>query len=65
MINKDSVLKNLEIGLDFESKARDACEEIMSFFDDKETRDTIRYIRDDEVKHIGLVKELIRLITKY
>lgn len=65
MMDKDSVLKNLTLGLDFETKARDACEEIMSFFDDKPTVDTIRYIRDDEVKHIGLVKELMRIIKKY
>ncbi len=65
MMDKESVIKNLNLGLDFETKARDACEEIMSFFDDKETLDTIRYIRDDEVKHIGMVKELIRIIKKY
>ena len=64
-MDKESVIKNLNLGLDFETKARDACEEIMSFFDDKETLDTIRYIRDDEVKHIGMVKELIRIIKKY
>ncbi|MFA5022381.1 MAG: hypothetical protein WC508_04855 [Patescibacteria group bacterium] len=64
-MNKEAILKNLNEGLDFENKAQAACEEIMSFFDDKQTLDTIRYIRDDEVKHIGLVKELIRLVSKY
>ncbi|MFA6410434.1 MAG: hypothetical protein WCW26_02545 [Candidatus Buchananbacteria bacterium] len=64
-MSKNSVIENLNKGLDFESKAQDACEEIMSFFEDKQTLDTIRYIRDDEVKHIGLVKELIRVINKY
>lgn len=64
-MNKESIITNLNQGLDFETKARDACEEIMSFFDDKATLDMIRYIRDDEVKHIGMVKELIRIIKKY
>jgi rubrerythrin len=64
-MNKELILQNLNRGLEFEQQAQDACEEIMSFFDDKPTLDTIRYIRDDEVKHIGLVKELIRIINKY
>lgn len=64
-MNKELALKNLKQGLDWEEKAQSACEEIMSFFKDKQTLDTIRYIRDDEVKHIGLVRELIRIINKY
>jgi rubrerythrin len=64
-MEKNSILKNLNDGLGFEEQARETCEELMSFFEDKNTVDAIRYIRDDEVKHIGLVKELIRLINKY
>jgi len=64
-MNKESILENLEKGLDLEEKAQGACEEIMTFFQDKQTLDKIRYIRDDETKHIGLVKELIRIINKY
>ncbi len=64
-MNKDSILKNFNQGLDWEEKAQGACEEIMSFFEDKQTLDMIRYIRDDETKHIGLVKEIIRIINKY
>lgn len=64
-MSKEIVIKNLEEGLDLEQKAQGACEEIISFFDDKQTQDAIRYIRDDEIKHIALVKELIRIINKY
>ncbi|MFA6322865.1 MAG: hypothetical protein WCX71_05360 [Candidatus Buchananbacteria bacterium] len=64
-MTKESILNNLNHGLAFEEGAREACEEIMSFFEDKKTKDTIRYVRDDELKHIGLVKELIRLVSKY
>ncbi|MFA6382391.1 MAG: hypothetical protein WCX08_03955 [Candidatus Buchananbacteria bacterium] len=64
-MTKESILENLNNGLEFEDKARGSCEEIMSFFDDKATQDTIRYIRDDEVKHLALVKEIIRIINKY
>lgn len=64
-MTKDSILKNLDQGLDLEQKAQGSCEEIISFFSDKQTQDAIRYIRDDETKHIGLVKELIRIINKY
>lgn len=64
-MNQEWILNSLKQGLDWEEKAQGACEEIMSFFSDKQTLDTIRYIRDDEVKHIGLVKELIRIINKY
>jgi len=64
-MTRDSIIQNLNLGLEFEQKAQAACEEIMSYFSNKQTLDTIRYIRDDEVKHIGLVKELIRLISKY
>ena len=48
-----------------EEQAQGSCEELMSFFEDKETVDNIRIIRDDETKHIGLVKELIRIAKKY
>lgn len=64
-MKKESILNNLNKGLDLEERAQGSCEEIMSFFEDKQTLDAIRYIRDDEVKHIGLVKELIRIINKY
>jgi len=64
-MTKEGILKNLELGLDLEDKARNSCEELMSFFSDKSTQDMIRYIRDDEVKHIGLVKELMRIVNKY
>ena len=64
-MNKQDILKILEQGLTLEEQAQGSCEEIMSFFDDKQTQDAIRYVRDDEVKHIGLVKELIRIINKY
>ena len=64
-MTKDGIIKNLEQGLALEERARDSCEEIMSFFSDKQTQDAIRYIRDDEVKHIGLVKEARRIINKY
>ena len=64
-MNKESILKNLEKGLEFEELAKESCEEIMSFFSDKQTLDAIRYVRDDETKHIGLVKELRRVINKY
>jgi hypothetical protein len=64
-MTKEAIIKNLEQGLGFEELAQESCEEIMSFFEDKQTLDTIRYIRDDEVKHIGLVKELIRIVNKY
>ena len=64
-MTKEAIIKNLEQGLSFEELAQESCEEIMSFFEDKQTLDTIRYIRDDEVKHIGLVKELIRIVNKY
>lgn len=62
---KESLIENLNQGIDLEEQAQGACEELMSFFTDKQTIDTIRYIRDDETKHIGLVKELIRIIKKY
>jgi len=64
-MKKESLIANLEKGLDLEEQAQGACEELMSFFQDKKTLDTIRYIRDDETKHIGLVKELIRIVKKY
>ena len=64
-MDRDSILKNLNQGLDWEEKAQGACEEIMSFFEDKQTLDAVRYIRDDETKHIGLVKEIIRIVNKY
>ncbi len=64
-MTKESILKNLEQGLILEDKAKGSCEEIMSFFPDKATVDQIRIIRDDEIKHVGLVKELIRIINKY
>lgn len=64
-MTKEEILKILEQGLVFENRAKETCEEVMSFFDDKSTQDTVRYIRDDEEKHIGLVKELIRLVNKY
>jgi len=64
-MTKESILKNLNFGLDLEDKAKGSCEELMSFFLKKQDLDTIRYIRDDEVKHIGLVKELIRIVNKY
>lgn len=64
-MTKESIIKNFEEGLALEERAQGACEEIMSFFEDKETVDKIRYIRDDETKHIGLVKEIIRIINKY
>lgn len=62
---KESILKNLEEGLSLEEKAQGACEEIISFFNDKQTQDAIRNVRDDEIKHVGLVKELIRIVKKY
>jgi len=64
-MTKESILKNLEHGLSLEEAAQGSCEEIMSFFKDKQTLDAIRYVRDDETKHIGLVKELMRVINKY
>ena len=64
-MTKEAILKNLDQGLELEDKAKGSCEELMSFFSDKETVNTIRIIRDDELKHIGLVKELIRIINKY
>ena len=64
-MTKESILRNLNLGLDLEDKAKGSCEELMSFFLEKQDLDAIRYIRDDEVKHIGLVKELIRIVNKY
>lgn len=64
-MNKESILNDLNKGLELEINAQEACEEIMSFFEDKQTKDSIRYIRDDEVKHIALVKEIMRVINKY
>jgi len=64
-MEKASLLENLEKGLTLEEQAQGACEELMSFFEDKQTLDTIRYVRDDETKHIGLVRELIRIVKKY
>ncbi|MBU1164654.1 hypothetical protein KKA15_03780 [Patescibacteria group bacterium] len=62
---KEGIIQNLENAINLEEQAQGACEELMSFFADKQTIDTIRYVRDDETKHIGLVRELIRIIKKY
>jgi rubrerythrin len=58
MISEEE-LRELERFLELEIKARDAYEDIIKKIKDNETRERLLRIRDEEVKHINLLKKAI------
>ncbi|MFH1773547.1 MAG: hypothetical protein ABH874_01115 [Methanobacteriota archaeon] len=53
----EEMLRELERFLKREIEARDTYEDILKKIKNKEIRERLSYIRDDEVKHIYLLKK--------
>lgn len=64
-ISKAGMIKNLSLCLNSEEKALDLYQELLPLLEDKTDIIKIKYIIKDEVRHVGIVKELIRLVNLY
>ncbi|MFZ2310305.1 MAG: hypothetical protein WAW11_02065 [Patescibacteria group bacterium] len=62
MFNKKDYLDYFNQLYDVEIKMKEDTEKLLAIIDNPEARKIIEAIRNDEIKHAEIVKEMIRLI---
>ena len=64
-MSQEGILMNLEKGLEVEIRARDLCQELISYLEDENDKKVLEKIMQDEVEHIKITQELISVAKSF
>jgi len=65
IMERDDIIFNLKEGLKTEYRAKEACENLLSFLNAAEDKRAISGIITDEEKHIKITEQLIKVVENY